>query len=300
MSRLLENAQTMLAGYSQLRIDERLRKALILVTLGASLHAVQDFYSHSDWVHNDFDQTAVKMIKLPSGGVRAPTWFEFRDKAGSPEKWPFRVQSGIYPPPSGIPNSHTHMNHDNSRLLYVELETAGQPRLSQAQYHHAGAAPALDDEASVLAHQQLAVNTAAAASIEWIGRVEENPDARKAIESAKNWDLKVKDSRLLKELEAGMDTEIALSCLSGKWDGENPQGTQALICHSLLDRRATSIGGSGSRLESEIIGLAANLLVPFALKYTGMFWDIHSQYQILEGLTKNIGSANGRYNLDRK
>jgi hypothetical protein len=97
-----------------------------------------------------------------------------------------------------------------------------------------------------------------------------------------------------------MDTEIALSCLSGKWDGDNPQGSQALICRSLLDRRTTSIGGSGSKLQSEIIGLAANLLVPLALRYTGMFWDIHSQYQILEGLTKNIGSANGRYNLPSK
>lgn len=300
INHLLENARALLAGYNQLPVDDRVRKALILVTLGASLHAVQDFYSHSDWIHNDFDQTAVKMIKLPSGGVRAPTWFEFRDKAGSPDKWPFRVQSGIYPPPVGVLNSHTHMNHDNSRLFYLESETAGQPLVSQAQYHHAGSTPALGDEASDLAHQQLAVNTAAAASIEWIAKVEENPDARKAIESAKNWELKGKDARLLKELEAGMDTEIALSCLSGKWDGDNPQGSQALICRSLLDRRTTSIGGSGSKLQSEIIGLAANLLVPFALKYTGMFWDIHSQYQILEGLTKNIGSANGRYSLPSK
>lgn len=300
MSRLLENAQGMLAGYSQLRIDDRVRKALILVTLGASLHAVQDFYSHSDWIHNDFDQTSVKMIKLPSGAVRAPTWFEFRDKAGSPEKWPFRVQSGIYPPPAGAANSHTHMNHDNSRLMYIESETAGQPLLSQAQYHHGGSAPAQGDEASDLAHQQLAVNTAAAASVEWVAKVEENPDARKAIELARTWELKGKDARLSKELEAGMDTEIALSCLSGKWDGENPQGSQALICRSLLDRRTTSIAGTGSKLQSEIIGLAANLLVPLALKYTGMFWDIHSQYQILEGLTKNISAANGRYSLDSK
>jgi len=300
MNHLLENAQSMLAGYSQLRIDERVRTALILVTLGASLHAIQDFYSHSDWIHNDFDQTTVKMIKLPSGGVRAPTWFEFRDKAGSPDKWPFRVQSGIYPPPAGIPNSHTHMNHDNSRLMYIELETAGTPLLSQAQYHHCGSVPALGDEASDLAHQQLAVNTAMAASVEWIAKVEQNPDARKAIESAKNWNLKANDARLLKELEAGIDTEIALSCLSGKWDGDNPQGSQALICRSLLDRRTTSMGDSKSRLQSEIIGLAANLLVPLALKYTGMFWDIHSQYQILEGLTKNVGTANGRYRLDSK
>jgi len=300
ISHLLENTQAALAAYWQLRIDERTRKALILVTLGASLHAVQDFYSHSDWIHNDFDQTAVKSIKLPSGGVRAPTWFEFREKAGSPDKWPFRVQSGIYPPIPGAANTHTHMNHDNSRLLYIETETPGQPLVSQAEHHRAGLNPALGDESSNLAHQQLAVNTAAAAGIEWIAKVQENPEARKAIESAKQWDLRVKDSRLVKELEAGMDTEITLSCLSGKWDGDNPQGSQGLICRSLLDRRATSLGGSSSQLQSEIIGLAANLLLPLALKYTGMFWDIHGQYQVLERLTTNLGAGNGRYQLDQK
>jgi hypothetical protein len=67
-----------------------------------------------------------------------------------------------------------------------------------------------------------------------------------------------------------------------------------------LDRRTTSIGGSGSKLQSEIIGLAANLLVPFVLRYTGMFWDIHSQYQVLEGLTKDFSAPNGRYNLGGK
>ncbi len=300
IGRLLEDTRATLAGYRQLRIDERVRKALILVTLGASLHAVQDFYSHSDWIHNDFDQTAVKMVRPFSGPVRAPTWFEFRDSAGDPEKWPFRVHAGIYPPVPGVPNTHTHMNHDNSRLIYMEIESAGQPLLSQAGYHRAGSVPAMGDQSSDLAHQQLAVNTAAAAAIEWIRKVEENPDARKAIESAKQWDLRGKDARLLKELEAGIDTQIALSCLSGKWDGDNPQGPQGVICRSLLDRRMTSLGGSGSKLQSEIIGLAANLLLPLALRYTGMFWDIHGQYNVLERLTANLGSANGRYNLNRK
>jgi hypothetical protein len=118
----------------KLDVDERTRKALTLVTLGASLHSVQDFYSHSDWVHNDFDKTDVKTVKLPTGSLRAPTWFEFRSKHKDPNKWPFRVQSGIYPPTAQVRNSHTHMNHDNSRLMYVEPEN-GQPLRSQAQYH---------------------------------------------------------------------------------------------------------------------------------------------------------------------
>jgi hypothetical protein len=44
---LLQNTQNALASYNRLRIDDRVRKTLVLVTLGASLHAVQDFYLKS-------------------------------------------------------------------------------------------------------------------------------------------------------------------------------------------------------------------------------------------------------------
>ena len=74
-SSLLSKTQSLLAGYNQLKVDDRVRKTLTLVTLGAALHSVQDFYSHSDWVHNDFDAAAAKMVTMESGGVRAPTWF---------------------------------------------------------------------------------------------------------------------------------------------------------------------------------------------------------------------------------
>src|SRR5215471_21662286 len=224
---LLTATQGMLADFGRFQGDERIRKVLILVTLGASLHAVQDFYSHTDWIHNDFNQTDAKMITLPSGGLRAPTWFEFRARHADPDKWPFQVKSGLYPPVANALNTHTHMNHDNSRLMYTEYENPGQPLRLQAEYHNAGPAPARGDDASDLAHQQLAVNTALAASIEWVQKVEENPDARKAIESARGWNLKKKDPRLVKELEAGTVTEMAVSCAAGKWDGDDPPGDRA-------------------------------------------------------------------------
>src|SRR6267154_3802379 len=210
-SRLLANTQTVIGSYiKQTNADERTRKTMTLIVLGASLHAVQDFYSHSDWIHNDFNNTAVKLVVLPSGSYRAPTWFEFRDQAGDPDKWPFQVKTGIYPPIAGALNTHTHMNHDNSRLMYKEYETQGQPLVSQAKYHDAGPVPAHEqDAASVLAHQQLAFNTAVAASIEWVKKVEENSDARAAIESARTWNLRTRDPRLVKELDAGMITEMA-------------------------------------------------------------------------------------------
>jgi hypothetical protein len=300
-SHLLQATQRLLASYSKLKVDDRTRKVLTLVTLGASLHAVQDFYSHSDWIHNDFNKTDVKMAKLPSGELRSPTWFEFRGKHDQPDRWPFQVRSGIYPPVAGKPNTHTHMNHDNSRLMYTELESPGEPLRSQAEYHNAGPVPAHGDDASDLAHQQLAVNTAVAASIEWVKKVEENSDARKAVESAKGWNLKAHDPHLVKELKAGETTQMVLSCASGKWDGDNPPAERGALCRSVLERKMNSVGGTtGTELESEIIGLAANLVTPFALRFTGMFWDVHGQYHILEGLAQDIGSNSGHYVFTRK
>jgi hypothetical protein len=295
---LLKTTQHLLAQFNALKGDERTRKALTLVTLGASLHTVQDFYSHSDWIHNDFDKTDVKTVKLPAGGVRAPTWFEFRRKHNQPDKWPFRVQSGIYPPSPKAQNTHTHMNHDNSQLMYAESEN-GLPLRSQAEYHNAGPVPARGDEPSNLAHQQLALNTAMAASIEWIQKVEEDAQARKAIESAKGWSLK-NDPHLSKELQAGLLTERTLSCASGKWDGDQPPGDRGLLCRSVLANQLNSLPGSGgSDLQSALTGLAANLLLPMALKFTGMFWDIHGQYHVLEGLVQGVGSNSGHYTFKK-
>ena len=295
---LLQSTQKLIASYNQLRVDDRTRNALTLVTLGAALHAVQDFYSHSNWIHSDFDQTDVKMVALPSSGVRAPTWFEFRDEHGVADQWPFRIESGIYPPQPNVRNTHTHMNHDNSQLQYAEPENPGPPLRSQAEYHAAGPVPARGDDTSDLAHQQLAVNTAIAASIEWVTRVESNPDAKKAIEAAKTWDLKKRDPRLAKELEVGLLTERTLSCAAGKWDGEEPPSDRALFCRSVLDGKANSgAAAGGSKLESAIIGLAANLLMPVALRFTGLFWDVHARYHILEHLAQDIGMDSGHYKL---
>ena len=300
INRLLSNTQASLAFYNRQRgVDDRTRKALILITLGASLHAVQDFYSHSDWIHNDFNKTSVSLVQLSpvAGEYRAPTWFEFREKSGAPEKWPFRVKTGIYPSLTGALNTHTHMNHDNSRLTYREFETAGQPLLSQAQYHNAGPAPAHEnDPASALVHQQLAFNTAIAASSEWIRKVEESAEAKAAVEFARSWNLKSQDKKLGKELEAGLATEITISCATGKWDGDDPQGERGFFCHSILDKTIGSVSGKGSKIESLFIGIASNAAFPFALKYTGKFWEVHSEYHILSRLTEGIGSGSGHYN----
>src|SRR5581483_7478557 len=121
------------------------------------------------------------------------------------------------------------------------------------------------------------------------------------IESARGWNLKTHDPHLYKELQAGIITETALSCAAGKWDGDNPPGDRGTLCRSVLERQVNSVGNTtGSQLKAEIIGLATNLLMPFALKFTGMFWDVHSQYHVLEGLTQDIGSGGGHYGFAKK
>src|SRR5262249_26964610 len=157
------------------------------------------------------------------------------------------------------------------RLMYAEKENPGPTYRSEAEYHNTGSAPAQGDIASDLAHQQVAVNTAVAASIEWITKVGANPEAPKAIKSAKIWNLKKSDPRIAKELEAGMMTQLALSCAAGKWDGEAPADNRGILCRSAAQPKSNSVGAAtGSQLKSEIIGLAANLIFPYALKFTGM------------------------------
>jgi hypothetical protein len=80
------------------------------------------------------------------------------------------------------------------------------------------------------------------------------------------------------------------------WDGDNPPGDRGLLCRSVLASQVISAGSSNaSQLQTVLTGLAANLLVPMALKFTGMFWDIHGQYHVLEGLVQRIGSNTGHY-----
>ncbi len=301
---VLHATQSAIADFSTRKdIDERTRKVLVLMTLGASLHMVQDFYSHSDWIHNDFSKTPRKMVQLPTGELRAPTWFEFRDKMGDPDKWPIQVHTGLYPPVAGQPLTHTHMNHDNSRLIYKEYEVAGQPLVPQAPYHTAGPVPANpQDPASARAHQQLAVNTATAASIEWVRKVEENAAAKAAIESAKAWDLKADQPKLETELQAGMAAQMALSCAAGKWDGDDPPPDQAGLCRSVLENKVNPIGSgtnSISTIEQQAMSAAARLGLPVALRFTGKFWSVHSKYNLLEKLGSGIAGEGGHYKLNK-
>src|SRR5713101_10169009 len=135
------------------------------------------------------------------------------------------------------------MNHDNSRLMYREVETPGQPLVSQAQHHAAGPFPArVGNEDSIERHQRLAVDTAAAASIEWVTLLEQKPDAKAAVDSAKSW--KVGGSNLAPELKAGLALELTLSCAAGRWDGEDPPPQRGLLCKVMNEKVGSLIGKS--------------------------------------------------------
>src|SRR5581483_49885 len=139
-------------------------------------------------------------------------------------------------------------------------------------------------------------------SIEWVNKLRESPDARREIDSAKGWNLKINDPHLAKELEAGTLTEKVLSCVTGKWDGDDPPGDRGAFCRSVLERKVNAIAATTtSELESEILGIAANLAMPLVgLKFTGIFWEVHGKYHVLEGLAASIGSDSGHYSFAQK
>jgi hypothetical protein len=104
--------------------------------------------------------------------------------------------------------------------------------------------------------------------------------------------LKLKDPKLARELEAGQITQMALSCAAGKWDGEDPPGDRGVLCRTVLDQTITpGSATSAAKIESIIAGLAVGAAFPYALKYTGKFWEIHRQYHLLDRLATGIGTA---------
>ncbi len=271
--RLLWNTQATLDKiYSDSSLNEGLKKIAILETLGASLHMVQDFYSHSDWTHNDFEKMGVPMVKTSWGKMRAPTWFEVRAKLGDPDKWPFVVRSGIYPPKEGEKYSHTHMNHDNSQLFYEKA--------TQVPFHDAGPFPA---GKGVSEHQLFAVNSAAGASIEWVGMLMSFRQAKQAIEYARTWDVKKFNPAMEHDLESGLGSTLLMSCAANKWDGDNPPQQRRSAC-------AAMIGSSGLLTLMPGTGVLPS---PF-----NEFWSVELQQNIPAQLTKGFGGGDDNYVLD--
>jgi hypothetical protein len=279
-SRLLENTRITIASYyNDTNLTPDVRKRLILLALGASLHMVEDFYSHSDWIHFNFVKMGFKQQKTSQGDDRAPTWFEVRKRFGTPssrsrlENWKFRVCTGVFPPSDdvplstfGVPLSHTPMNHDNSQLYYSGV--------SQIKYHGFGVHPALDS-ASAITHQLFAVHTATAAAIEWIGLLEENRSAKKAIDFAKGWSMTKVDPEVADDLKDGIYSALMVSCIIQKWDGNYPPHDRDTVCDALKILEHIHIPSMGNT-----------------------FWGSFPNDSILQHLTLGFGDSTGHYTFD--
>src|SRR5262249_20225605 len=76
--RLLYNTQQLLSELNgQTDLSEGHRKIAILSALGSSLHMVQDFYSHSDWIHNDFEKMGVPLVQRSGEKCALPRGLKF-------------------------------------------------------------------------------------------------------------------------------------------------------------------------------------------------------------------------------
>lgn len=279
-SRLLDNTRnTILSYYHKVDLSRDECKKLILLTVGASIHMVEDFYSHSDWIHFSFAKMGFKQQKDEYGNDRAPTWFEVREKYGSPssrhhgENWKFRLCSGVFPPADnvpksslGVPISHTTMNHDNSQLYY-----SGE---SQIKFHGFGACPARDS-LSAMKHQLFAYHTACAAAMEWVGMLEEDTAVNKAIEYAKKWDMKTVDRDLADDLDDGISSMLMISCILKKWDGSYPPSERDKECGTFK--------------------ILSHIHIP---KMSNKFWGSFPKDSILQHLSLGFGDSTGKYTFD--
>jgi hypothetical protein len=263
------------------KMNDGTKNLLTLLTLGASLHMLEDFYSHTDWIHQDwvFEGFPQQQSEWGKGNDYAPSWFTVRAKLGppsidGPENWPFQVSSGIYPPPTGavkktphfkVPMTHDDHNHDNSALFYE-----GKDRTPS---HNFGAHPA-KDAAHAQEHQMFAVSSAGMAAVQWIELLEKNPTVKTAIETAGAWDLKKFNPAMQKDLENGLGAVLMFSCLKEKWDGSKPLAAPKQQCN------------------------AANVIKNSSLPMINEFWGGFVTANLLEKLTDGIAGTHGHYTFD--
>jgi hypothetical protein len=259
--------------YADPHLDAETKRVIILLAVGSSLHLVQDFYSHSNWVHVDFARFGMRGA-LPH---RVPTYFEACQFFGCPEEavpaLPFEVEVGIYPTPTappltqeGVPKGHEQMHHDNTQLF-----SDGQ---DMVHYHAAGLVSGL---ASREAHQQVAVATAVAASKEWLVQLSEPPEVRRALHFASQ----IKGPTLLVQDDArtALEAVARVSCLVGKWDGDHPAASQERVCQA-LKLTTSRVLVSLLRGRRELLPNAFN-----------RYWSLYVQANIMERLTAGFGDT---------
>ena len=277
--RLQENTvRLIVTTYEHPQWDKDTKGLIILLALGSSLHMVQDFYSHSNWIHNDFKKLG--MSDCPAG--RVPTYFEacrfFGLTNNETPAFPFAMEFGIYPYPTplpftqeGVPKTHEAMNHDNSQLC--------EGGLDMAIYHTAGMISARESAAG---HQHLAVATAMAACHEWLLLLEQAPQVREAIEFAGH--LKRRKFTAQAESRLAVESFIRANILLQKWDGPHPSIE--------LQRVAQQSQRTHSHLLLSLLR-GRNELIPNVFN---RYWSVYVDFDICERLAAGLGNTQtGRY-----
>ncbi len=98
---LFNNTVAALKKYSTTsEVEEGFRQIVLINILGCSLHTIQDFYSHSNWVN-----LHTKMQVSP-----IPIWYDVAYE----ERKKLDLFTGVYKPPFNGHASHEELNKDNS------------------------------------------------------------------------------------------------------------------------------------------------------------------------------------------
>ncbi|HUR65199.1 MAG TPA: hypothetical protein VMZ03_02510 [Chitinophagaceae bacterium] len=114
---IFENTKNALKKYSAPGMTEPGFRLIVLYNIiGASLHAIQDFYSHSNWVN----------LYMQQGGATIPIWFD----VPAEERKKLNLYTGIYAKPYNGHVPHETLNKDCSTRQYNKEAVEAAERAS--------------------------------------------------------------------------------------------------------------------------------------------------------------------------
>jgi hypothetical protein len=104
---------------------------LLMAVLGISLHSVQDFYTHSNWVEDPSPEDGRGGPGVAALGYGShPTWFDVPPEVRAT----FVGNRAVYTGVIGVPRGHSHWREDLNRSLYHGLnkDWPGRPKYAQS------------------------------------------------------------------------------------------------------------------------------------------------------------------------
>jgi hypothetical protein len=104
---------------------------LLMSVIGISLHSVQDFYTHSNWVEDPHAEPGRGGPGIASlGHGDHPTWFDIPPEVRATLVGDRAVYTGVV----GVPRGHSHWREDLNRSLYNGLnkDWPGRPRYTES------------------------------------------------------------------------------------------------------------------------------------------------------------------------